>query len=79
VADILPSAGRGSIVLHSAGRDGVYLSQDDKGAAVRGGGQELYYGLNFRTNNGQLTDPQGRPTSTDIITGFDDLVQAAGT
>ncbi len=80
LADILPSAGRGSIVLHSAGRDGVYLSEDDKGAAVRGGGQELYYGLNFRTNaNGQLTDPQGRPTSTDIISGFDDLVQAAGT
>jgi hypothetical protein len=79
LADILPSASRGGVVLHSAGKDGIYLSEDDKGAAVRGGAQELYYGLNFRTNaNGQLTDPQGRPTSTDIISGFDDLVQAAG-
>ncbi len=80
LADIVPSASRGGIVLHSAGKDGVYLSQEDKGAAVRGGGQELHYGLNFRTNaNGPLTDTQGRATSTDIIGGFDDIVQGAGT
>jgi prepilin-type N-terminal cleavage/methylation domain-containing protein len=80
LADVLPSASRAGVVIHSAGKDGVYLSETDKGAAVRGTTPQLYYGLNFRTNgNGQLTDTQGRATSVDIISGFDDLIQAAGT
>lgn len=80
-ADILPSASRASVVLHSAGKDGIYLSEEDKGAAVRGTtNPELFYGLNFRDlGNQPLRDTQNRPTSVDIISRFDDLVQAAGT
>jgi hypothetical protein len=79
--ELLPSASRAGVVLQSAGKDGIYLSEEDKGAAVRGTtNPELFYGLNFRDlGNQPLRDTQNRPTSVDIISRFDDLVQAAGT
>ncbi|HLP85965.1 MAG TPA: prepilin-type N-terminal cleavage/methylation domain-containing protein [Phycisphaerales bacterium] len=80
VANLMPTAARGGVVLHSAGVDGVYLSEEDKGAAVRGTAfTQLHYGLNFRDiGNNPLRDAQNRNTNIDIVAGFDDIVQATG-
>lgn len=77
IGDIFPAASRGSIVLHSAGSDGVYLDSRDSGAkATRG---RLLYGLNIKLDNGSLyTDAQGRETNIDIVEGFDDVVVSGG-
>ena len=73
----LPSAGRGEIVLHSAGPDLFYLSgREGKGNAngAQVGTDKLYsltYEKNFR-NGAQLLQP-----SVDQIAGFDDVVVGA--
>lgn len=86
INDILPSAARGSFVVHSAGQDGVYLGKTDRGGKQLGSAaspppaprvaETLYYGLNFRNldNTTALTDSNGNTKSIDIIETFDDLV-----
>ncbi|HYE63172.1 MAG TPA: prepilin-type N-terminal cleavage/methylation domain-containing protein [Phycisphaerales bacterium] len=78
-AQIYPSAPRGSFVLHAAGRNGVFLGNEERGAAGATAvpGNNLFYGMNFKTYpNTELRDDQDRPTSTDIIKDFDDLIVA---
>lgn len=73
--DIFPAAARGSIILQSAGKDGVYL---DSGNAGHTAG-ELFYGLNVKSQSGErFTDSQGRESNIDIIDPFDDLVISGG-
>lgn len=78
INDIFPAASRGSIVLQSAGSDGVYLNSRDSGAKRIIG--ELRYGKNVKPANGAepYTDAQGRETNIDIIEEFDDIVVSGG-
>lgn len=77
---ILPSAARGSFVVHSAGLDGVYLGKLDRGgkrlsAPPMPVANTLYYGLNFRNaDNSPILDANGNTKSLDVIDEFDDLV-----
>jgi len=79
-ASILPRSGRGAIVLQSAGRDLVYLSNKDKGYKEIGG--EFFYGRNLtpgsNVNSGQYPRDDGTTGSIDIVDGFDDIVSSSG-
>jgi len=59
---IVPSAGRGTVIIQSAGPDGAFFGLSDRGAKRRTGGI-LYYGDNFVPG----------PTE-DIAAAFDDVV-----
>lgn len=68
---ILPSAMRGKFIVHSAGANGMYLGRAETGAKAVGG--ILYYGKNFSTGtNGSIV------SGTDILSGFDDIIQSGG-
>ncbi len=83
--DILPSAARGSVVLHSAGEDGAFMPRKQGSTpTVRDGGMAqcdpsgsdgavYYFGLNFRA-----LDNSALSTSTDIAKSFNDIIQASG-
>jgi prepilin-type N-terminal cleavage/methylation domain-containing protein len=80
-AGILPTAPRGSFVIHSAGRNGVFMGRTERGggAAELVAGRNLFYGMNFKTPaNAPLVDSNGRETSEDIMKGFDDILVAGG-
>ncbi len=68
-ASILPTAPRGSFVIHAAGADGLYMSSKSKGAALAGAGP-LHYGLSFKNLAGQ---PWPDKKSIDLAAEFDDL------
>lgn len=81
---IFPSSSRGSVVLHSAGADAIYLGKANRGGAlaVSAGSANkpaLKYGLNFMDLAGQpLRDSNGKPTTADLLTQFDDIVISTG-
>ncbi|MEZ6242425.1 MAG: type II secretion system protein [Phycisphaerales bacterium] len=79
--DVIPTAARAKVVLQSAGRDGIYLSSRDPGLANATDDRDFVdYGSDFYipgTSN-RITDDKGKPTSTDVIQEFDDIVQGAG-
>ncbi len=77
VPNILPSAPRGSFVLHSAGKNGIYVGREERGGSFANNGP-LYYGLNYKSLVGDipLTDGDGKPTSRDIMKDFDDLISS---
>jgi len=71
---ILPSAGRGSFVIHAAGLNGVYTGRSERGGALAAGGP-LHYGLNFRnSSNAAHTDGALKNISIDLASEFDDLI-----
>ncbi|HYF15861.1 MAG TPA: type II secretion system protein [Phycisphaerales bacterium] len=75
--EILPTGARGSVVLHSAGKDGVFLNRSDRGGALAGSGP-LHYGLWFKDlANNAWTDENGRSSTTDLLDRFDDITQTA--
>lgn len=79
--ETLPASGRGSVLLHSAGRDGVYLSRDDQGArATRATDNGMRYAWNFLTpgTTTRLLDEDGRPTSVDVLRDFNDIIETSG-
>ncbi len=84
VDQILPNQPRGTFMLHSAGVDGTFLGEKDKGGranivTVSPDAGQLFYGLNFKTSGGgALTGSDGKPTSIDPIARFDDIVQSGG-
>lgn len=71
VDQILPSAARGPLVVMSAGRNGVFLGREERGAKSAAG--PLDYGLNFKTRQGAVLNPR-----VDVLTDFDDIVVAGG-
>ncbi len=72
---ILPSAARGPFILHAAGANGVFVGEDERGAAQTGPGQTLFYGLNFKDMGGnEHRDSAGKPTSLDVMKDFDDIL-----
>lgn len=73
---MLPQAPRGGIVIQSAGTNGIYLSQKERGA--RNASNVLYFGLNFKgTDNNPLLDSSGKPLAVDLRGGFDDIIETA--
>jgi prepilin-type N-terminal cleavage/methylation domain-containing protein len=66
---ILPSAARGQVIVHSAGRDRIFLSTRDRGGKRAVGAGAMYYGLSFPTGGGK---------SSDIVAEFDDIVMPGG-
>lgn len=70
-ATVLPGSPRGSYVIQSAGADGVYLGNRDKGARVLPGG-ELRYQYNFFDGTGRITGASGQLTTIDVLSEFDD-------
>ncbi len=82
-ASLIPESARGSLIVHSAGPDGIYLSTKDKGMsqAASGDGDHIEYGTNYYTPGGSNTryvDDKGVPTSLDVIGAFDDIVVSTG-
>lgn len=80
----LPAAPRGGFVVHSAARDGVYMSSRSRRASQYGS-DALNYGRNFWTDVKGTTPPQNRhlddkgsPTTIDVLDDFDDLVIHSG-
>jgi len=75
----LPGDARGSLFMHSAGIDGVYLGSRDQVArqfdAASGG---LPYWANFFSTGGTRWARDGSPTTRDVLEGFDDMVQTFG-
>lgn len=61
---IVPTAGRGTVIIHSAGRDATYFGRADKGAKRRTGGN-LFFGDSFVPG----------PTE-DLVGNFDDIFVA---
>jgi type II secretory pathway pseudopilin PulG len=77
VGGIFPSAPRGSFVLQSAGRNSIFLGQNERGATLMGPMNTLFYGLNFKdSSNNPIRDANGGTTSSDILKDFDDIVIA---
>jgi hypothetical protein len=78
LAQMLPASPRGSLVVHSAGSNGIYLGKGERGAKQSTDGT-LHFGLNFRTGAGQFhMDSNNKPTSVDLRDGFDDIIMAGG-
>jgi prepilin-type N-terminal cleavage/methylation domain-containing protein len=74
---MLPTQGRGTIVIHSAGSNGYYMGRRERGA--KEANNILYFGLNFKgLNNQPLQNDSGVNQATDLRAGFDDLVTATG-
>jgi prepilin-type N-terminal cleavage/methylation domain-containing protein len=74
---MLPTQGRGTIVIHSAGSNGYYLGRRERGA--KDANNILYFGLNFKgLNNQPLQNDSGVNQATDLRAGFDDLITATG-
>ena len=84
--EILATAPRGSMVIHSAGNDGIYYSQRDRGArnigVVDGNNvKPILYGLNFkvdRTGAEDLLNDNGQVTTEDRASLFDDMLISGG-
>ena len=65
---VTAEAPRGSLVLHSAGKDGIFLANKQAGKAIpEGGGNALHFGYNFF---GGQTD--------DLSESFDDMIFSGG-
>lgn len=76
-AQILPASMRGKLIVHSAGRNGIYLGREERGAKSAAG--TLLYGLTFKDAGGGVKkDGQGNIANDDLINGFDDVVVAGG-
>lgn len=79
----IPSVGRGPIVLHSPGADGLFVSKTDRGAKQFQLQTRPYidYTINFFTDpsgSTGYTDKNGKPTNIDVMEKFDDIFHSAG-
>lgn len=84
-ANTLPTQGRGQMVVHSAGLDGIYFSSGDSGARRIGAnaGAGFAYRSNFfppgaTSANQRFTDDSNQPATQDLVTGFDDIIFSIG-
>ena len=78
-AAVLPTAARGSVVIHAAGRDGVYLNgAKGRGSAAAGGVTgAIFYGGNFFSDaTTRRLDADNKRTSVDVLADFDDFITA---
>lgn len=80
----LPTAGRAAFFFQSAGADGIFLSKKDRGARQFAAAL-MDFGVNVAPDPtgavgpaNQYTDPNGKPTSNDLLKNFDDVTHTAG-
>ncbi|MEM8757652.1 MAG: hypothetical protein AAGF47_07700, partial [Planctomycetota bacterium] len=82
VSDLVPGSARGGVVLHSAGRDRVYLSTEDDGFADVTG--QFVYGSNFSPDLASMfgdapwSSADEQEGTRDVVSGFNDLITAVG-
>lgn len=75
--NMLPTQGRGTVIIQSAGSNGTYLGRSERGGKNAQG--ILYFGLNFKgIDNQPLQNNSGGNQATDLRDGFDDIIAAAG-
>lgn len=74
--DMLPTQGRGTLIIQSAGSNGTYLGRSERGGRNATG--ILYFGLNFKGVDNQPLQNSGVNQAADLREGFDDIVAAAG-
>lgn len=78
VAEILPSATRGTFGVQSAGLNGKYLGKSERGGRAASATLPaiLHYGFNFKTPpNLDIVDTNGTRKSIDILNDFDDVIE----
>jgi prepilin-type N-terminal cleavage/methylation domain-containing protein len=80
-----PAAARGKFMVQSAGPDGYYLGNKDRGRKQVSVGWVDYEfnfvisaGGNYSDPNQQYHDKDGKATSIDVINAFDDLIVGSG-
>ncbi|MEO1008924.1 MAG: prepilin-type N-terminal cleavage/methylation domain-containing protein [Planctomycetota bacterium] len=77
--NVFPSAPRGQLLFHSAGRDAVYLGSKDKGGRTAQTADGLVFWRSFYGDSGdRLVDGEGQVESIDLLDQFDDIIQTAG-
>lgn len=81
--EIYPARPRGRFIVHSAGRNGLYLGSDEQGWGTNAttGGSEFH--INFGNSFKSQTDVRyesddGGFTSIDLLEGFDDVISSSG-
>jgi len=83
INDVIPTAPRSSVFLHSAGADGVFFAQNDSRGRglIDPGDPVLKYVLTWFTDDAgsnRLTNDDGQPTNRDLIASFDDITLSGG-
>ncbi|MEO0483415.1 MAG: type II secretion system protein [Planctomycetota bacterium] len=80
VEDLIASAPRGAFIVHSAGRDGVYLAESDANDVLEGGERSIRYAANFFAGGGteRYTNAAGDVITEDVTSRFDDMVSSSG-
>lgn len=75
----VPTRGRGGFFIQSAGPDGYYLGSRDRGSR-RVGSAGVRYAWNFYIpgSSNRHLDDQGKPTTSDVISFFDDITAQGG-
>ncbi|MEL7473442.1 MAG: type II secretion system protein [Planctomycetota bacterium] len=82
--DIAPSAPRAPLMIHSAGRDGVYLGLQDAGELLPSGQDYVWYSSNFFSPGTTSPGPEDRYTDNgqvvteDVLDSFDDMITGVG-
>jgi prepilin-type N-terminal cleavage/methylation domain-containing protein len=74
----VPAAPRGSLVLHSAGGDGIFLGMKDRGAKQFWNGWVDYTASFVNSAGVANTDKDGKVETVDITKAFDDIIVAGG-
>ena len=81
----VPGGARAPFMLHSAGRDGLFLGKTDRGFKQFGASGYVDYRLSFApdvnqpiSSTNQWTDKNDRGTNHDVIDRFDDLLVHGG-
>jgi len=84
-ANTLPTQGRGQMVVHSAGIDGIYFSSGDNGARRIGANASagFAYPSNFfppgaTSANQRFIGDNGQPATQDLVSVFDDIIFSIG-
>ncbi len=73
---IQPQDARGSLILQSAGTNGVYCGRKETG--VKNAANILYFGLNFKDAAGNVNQASNGGNLIDVRDGLDDVFQLAG-
>lgn len=79
IEDILPTSARGGVIVHSAGADGIYLSNTDRDAKqLDADSKGLLYGHSFYNTGSNRWKADGAPTVNEVTEKFDDVIITFG-
>lgn len=76
--DIFPVRPRGNLIVQSAGADGFFLGSQDSGwrSNVDSAQPRLLFGANYISGGTRAVDNNGKNTTLDIMSDFDDIIQS---